>query len=104
MNGTWITNAIGWTPQRHSLEAAAKMLAPGGIILSLLKPQYECDKRLLKRGVLPEEEIPNIIRAVRSMLPASLELVNEAVSPLKGSGGNREVWLMLSLIDSARKN
>jgi len=47
---------VGWTKQRNILPSALQQLGDGGAVLSLLKPQYEADKRLVRRGrVAPED-------------------------------------------------
>jgi 23S rRNA (cytidine1920-2'-O)/16S rRNA (cytidine1409-2'-O)-methyltransferase len=87
----------GWTRQAKSLPVAAGMLRPGGDVLSLVKPQYEADKALLERGVLPPEHLGGVLDGVRETVDRRLRLVGEAVSPIVGSGGNREVWFHLRL-------
>jgi len=86
---------LGWTKQEKSLPAAASMVRPGGVVLSLLKPQYECPRAWLRRGVLDPARLPEVMQMVRTVIPATLCLEAEAPSPLRGSGGNVEVWLML---------
>lgn len=86
---------LGWTPQARSLPVAERMLAPGGRILSLVKPQYEADKALLVHGVLPEEHLAGVLAAARESIPETLALLDEALSPVKGSGGNVEGWFLL---------
>jgi 23S rRNA (cytidine1920-2'-O)/16S rRNA (cytidine1409-2'-O)-methyltransferase len=86
----------GWTRQELALPAAARMLKDGGLVLSLVKPQYEADKALLQRGVLPEEHRESVLAEVREAVPSTLELSDEAISPVQGSGGNREVWFKLA--------
>jgi predicted rRNA methylase YqxC with S4 and FtsJ domains len=71
------------------------MLKDEGLILSLVKPQYEADKALLERGILPDEHRESVLAEVREAVPSTLQLSDEAVSPIQGSGGNREVWFLL---------
>jgi len=85
----------GWTRQMRVLPVAAKMLKAGGLVLSLVKPQYEADKALLQHGVLPEEHRDAVLAQVRETLDPRLTLLDEALSPIHGSGGNREVWFKL---------
>src|SRR5947207_2315532 len=49
-----VTIDVAWTKQKHILPAAARLLAPGGAIVSLIKPHYEAPAVLLRRGVLPD--------------------------------------------------
>jgi 23S rRNA (cytidine1920-2'-O)/16S rRNA (cytidine1409-2'-O)-methyltransferase len=86
---------LGWTPQRHSLPVARQMLTDNGHILSLLKPQYECDKSLLVNGVLPDDQLAPVVDATCAAIDDELQLLATSTSPLKGSGGNTEIWLWL---------
>src|SRR5580658_1541041 len=38
---------VGWTRQRNILHSAARVLGPGGIVITLVKPHYEADPKLL---------------------------------------------------------
>ncbi|WP_372366984.1 SAM-dependent methyltransferase [Candidatus Uabimicrobium sp. HlEnr_7] len=90
-----ITIDVGWTKQALILPAALRNLNDGGIILSLLKPQYECEKKQLSKGVLAEEKIQDIINNVSVEIASSFSQVEYAYSPYKGSGGNTEAWFYL---------
>ncbi|MBI2334357.1 hypothetical protein HYU96_01005 [Candidatus Daviesbacteria bacterium] len=48
-----ITIDAGWTKLELILPVVKKFLKKGGIIIALLKPQYEADKKDLVKGVLP---------------------------------------------------
>ncbi|HUU82020.1 MAG TPA: SAM-dependent methyltransferase, partial [Phycisphaerae bacterium] len=52
-----ITIDVGWTRQHLILPAARTMLAEGGRIITLIKPHYEAEKRLLRGGVLPDDRM-----------------------------------------------
>src|SRR3954447_14110751 len=56
---------VAWTKQRHILPAARRMLAPGGAIVTLIKPHYEAPPGLLARGVLPTERIEEVLTSVK---------------------------------------
>ena len=90
-----VTYDVGWTRQRLILPAAAEMLKPDGLILALVKPQYEVPRRWLRRGVLPEDKLPDALAEARNGLPATLRIEAEAESPHRGSGGNIEVWWLV---------
>jgi 23S rRNA (cytidine1920-2'-O)/16S rRNA (cytidine1409-2'-O)-methyltransferase len=85
----------GWTPQCASLPAALQSLAPGGRILSLVKPQYEADKAELLRGVLPADRIDDVLNRLRAALAGRVAISAEVESPFQGSGGNTEWWFLL---------
>ena len=90
-----VTIDVGWTRQSLILAAASIMLRANGTILSLVKPQYEAPRELLRHGVLREESIELVLQETRQGIPAELALVGEARSPYVGSGGNVEYWWRL---------
>src|SRR5829696_6971927 len=46
---------VAWTKQRRILPAARKLLVDDGRCVTLIKPHYESEPGLLKKGVLPVE-------------------------------------------------
>jgi 23S rRNA (cytidine1920-2'-O)/16S rRNA (cytidine1409-2'-O)-methyltransferase len=91
-----ITIDVAWTRQRRILPAAARLLAPGGCVVSLIKPHYEAEQKLLRRGRLPPELIPIVFPQVASdITSAGFCIVAVARSPITGTGGNVELlaWL-----------
>ena len=92
-----VTIDVGWTPQRHVLPAAARVLKPDGRILSLVKPQYEATEAEREAGVVPPENLEPVLARVRmDVQAAGLELLGETKSPLKGGGGNVEFLFLLA--------
>lgn len=86
-----VTIDVAWTKQKHILPAARKLLAGGGDVVSLIKPHYEADKRLLRGGVLPEEHLDDVLAAVRADIAAAgFTWIAETVSPIRGAKGNVE--------------
>ncbi len=85
----------GWTPQRLSLPAALRSVKRTGVILSLVKPQYEAERRLLRGGVLSSEGMEPTVEGVRQMVRRMACLADEAESPIPGSGGNVERWFLV---------
>lgn len=98
-----ITIDVGWTPQRLILPAAARSLRqPGGRVVTLVKPHYEAPRRLLRKGVLPEERMREVLDTVRGDIrDAGWRIAAEIESPLPGHGGNVERLMLLEL-DSRR--
>lgn len=89
-----ITIDAGWTAQRLVLPAARRGLRPGGAVLALIKPHYEAPKRLLRGGVLPEEQHARVLDTVRAdAVGDGWRIIGEIVSPIRGQGGNVEyLW------------
>ena len=92
-----VTIDVGWTPQRHVLPAAKRIVKPDGRILSLVKPQYEAVEDERVQGVVPEENLEPVLSRVRVHIQeAGLALLAETRSPIAGGGGNAEFLFLLA--------
>lgn len=86
----------GWTRQKAVLPRAMDLVRPGGIVISLLKPQYEADAALVRRGRLAAEHVRPVAReVVDGLLAEGLPVVGAAESPIRGGKGNVEFFLLL---------
>ena len=93
-----VTIDVAWTKQRHILPPAARLLAPDGVVVTLVKPHYESPPQLLRAGVLPEDQVDNVMRAVKSEIRAAgFEIVARTPSPIRGAKGNLELLAHLIL-------
>jgi 23S rRNA (cytidine1920-2'-O)/16S rRNA (cytidine1409-2'-O)-methyltransferase len=91
-----VTIDVAWTKQRHILPAARRLLAPGGFVISLIKPHYEAAPVLLRKGILPEDQIPAILESVKvDAQQAGFTIAATVESPIKGAKGNLEVLALL---------
>lgn len=93
-----ITIDAGWTRLELILPVVKKFLKPDGFIIALLKPHYEADKRLLKKGVLPidvAEEVRD--QVLEKIVHCKLYIVNCIESSILGGAGNKEYLLLLKL-------
>ena len=89
---------LAWTPQRMSIPAAMRWLAPGGRIISLLKPHYELEKIRGRKPLSPlgEAQSNDVCLAVCRHLGDRGNIILAATRcPLAGKGGNREFFLLL---------
>ena len=87
---------VAWTKQRHILPAAGRMLKAGGQVVTLIKPHYEAEAGMLRKGVLPEEHLEAVVERVRREIgEIGFEVEGVVTSPIKGAKGNFEVlgWL-----------
>ncbi len=87
---------VAWTRQKHIVPAALRMLRPAGRIITLIKPHYEADASLLRRGVLGAEHVAGVLERVWEDIArcgACCEAC--APSPLRGAGGNAEFLALL---------
>lgn len=94
-----VTCDVGWTKQERVLPHARTLLAPGGLIVSLLKPQYEAhkDEILRGKGLVKEEALTRIVADVRATAEAQGVPVRgpERAPFLGGKGKNPEYYLCL---------
>src|SRR3954463_7095174 len=87
-----VTIDVAWTKQRHILPAARRLLAPGGTVITLIKPHYEAAAPLLRKGILPEDQIPAVLESVKGDVQhAGFTVAAMVESPIKGAKGNIEV-------------
>jgi len=88
---------VAWTKQRHILPAARRLLGEGGRVVTLVKPHYEADPALLRRGVLPAERLAEVLAAVDAdVTAAGFRREGLVESPIKGGKGNAEFLVMLT--------
>ena len=97
---------LAWTPQRLAIPAALTWLAPGGRIITLIKPHYELreeEKAWLDRGFLPHERVPGVVARVEAEMPAlGAKVMGSTQSPLVGGKTSKKAgvpgnieWLTL---------
>ncbi len=96
-----VTIDIGWTKQQLILPVAKKLIKPQGKIISLVKPHYEADRKLLKAGTLSAQKADVIFNEIISHLSEwNLELIGQIISPIKGKAGNTEYLIYLKNKDT----
>ena len=95
----FISIDVGWTPQKMIIPKALELVKPQGRMVSLLKPQYEVEKKFLREGKVLAEKLPEVISGVKRTLSALplCRIIGCVESPLVGkSGGNVEYLLFLA--------
>ncbi len=91
-----VTIDAGWTKLELILPVVRKFLKPDGIIIALLKPHYEANKKDLIKGVVPAELVEKIQHQVLDEIKnLGFEVIEVMDSPILGGGGNREYLLHL---------
>lgn len=87
---------VAWTRQKNILPAARKMIEDNGMVISLIKPQYEAGVTLLREGVLPGEHLETVLEAAKKDITASgFRLIEMIESPIRGGEGNVEMLAYL---------
>jgi 23S rRNA (cytidine1920-2'-O)/16S rRNA (cytidine1409-2'-O)-methyltransferase len=87
---------VAWTRQRHVLPAARRMVKDDGRVVTLIKPHYEADQKLLSGGVLPQDQVEDVVRSVAQEIEQlGFELLGTVQSPIRGAKGNVEVLAAL---------
>lgn len=79
------------------LPAVAALVRPGGLVLALVKPQFEAGPRAAKRGVVRDPSVhAAVLRGVVAGAQAmGLAPVRVVPSPILGPEGNREFFIAL---------
>lgn len=99
----FISIDVAWTKQEKILPSAKRLLTPDGRVCTLIKPHYEADPRLLRKGVLPEEAVASVVEeTARRIADTGFRVLATTMSPIKGSKGNAEVLALLELADGSR--
>jgi 23S rRNA (cytidine1920-2'-O)/16S rRNA (cytidine1409-2'-O)-methyltransferase len=91
-----VTIDVAWTRQQKILPSARRIMRGDGVVISLIKPHYESHASQLRKGILPDDKLPQVMIAVEKDIAASgFELVQTTVSPIRGAKGNTEIlaWL-----------
>jgi 23S rRNA (cytidine1920-2'-O)/16S rRNA (cytidine1409-2'-O)-methyltransferase len=91
-----ITIDVGWTRQKRILPSALRLLDPGGLVITLIKPQYESQASRLRDGILPPDQLELVLDQVCTGITSSGFIIQKMTpSPIKGSGGNTEYLALL---------
>jgi 23S rRNA (cytidine1920-2'-O)/16S rRNA (cytidine1409-2'-O)-methyltransferase len=91
-----VTIDVAWTRQRNILPAAKRLLGPGGTVVTLIKPHYEAPAGMLRKGVLPEAAVDDVVSGVlKDAYDAGFDAEGTTGSPIIGGEGNVEVLARL---------
>lgn len=84
---------VGWTKQRMIIPNALANLKEGGVIISLIKPQYEAGRARLK-----VEEVEQVVKVVKEEIEnLGAKVLKIIESPILGEkGGNKEFLALLA--------
>jgi len=89
-----ITIDTSWTKIEKILPNALQNLKTHGAIIALVKPHYEAEPKMLCKGRVADDFIPEILEKVRSdVQKAGAEVLGEIESPLRGEKGKNREYL-----------
>lgn len=99
---------MSWTPQRLCIPAALGWLAPGGRIVTLIKPHYEAtpaEKQAhLRAGVLQDDVAEMVAKRVVEQMPQfGARCLGLTRSPIRGGDGKSGNLEWLALVERAGK-
>ena len=83
---------VGWTPQAKVLPIAAGWLAPGGRVISLIKPHYELSAESRGRGParLEDDQAHEAFDRTIAMMPGwGWKVYAKVTSPIRGAKSSK---------------
>ena len=90
----FITIDTSWTKLEKIIPNALKNLKDNGQIVALVKPHYEAEPKMLRKGKLPDEFIPEVLNIVKGKLgELGVEILGETLSPILGGKGKNKEYL-----------
>ena len=92
-----VTTDTSWTKLENILPSALANLKPSGKIIALVKPHYQAGPKMLRKGKLPDESLPEVLQNVREKIKSlGLQIIAECQSPIVGEkAGNKEFLFYL---------
>jgi len=93
-----ITIDVSFISLKKILPAAIEIIKPDGLILALIKPQFEADRREIKRGgVVRDPGVhERVIEEIKEFsLSRGLSVIGVTKSVLTGPAGNKEFFILL---------
>lgn len=100
-----ITIDAGWTKLELILPVVKQFLKKDGVIIALLKPHYEAEQKILKKGIVPSEMVEQIRKQVFKNIKnlsadrqdLKFKIEDSVESPILGKAGNKEFLLKITL-------
>lgn len=92
-----VTIDVSFISLAHILPVVPPLLAPGGRVIALVKPQFEAGREDVGAGGIvrdPEVHARVIEHVTRAALQIGLERIGMEPSPVEGAEGNREFLLL----------
>lgn len=90
----FITIDTSWTKLEKVIPNALKNLKEDGKIVALVKPHYEAEPKMLRKGKLLDEYISEVLDSVKSKLEkVGIKILSETESSILGGKGKNKEYL-----------
>lgn len=90
----FISIDTSWTKLEKIIPNALNNLKENGQIVALVKPHYEAELKMLRKGKLLGDFIPEVLNTVKDKLgQINVEILGETESPLLGGKGKNKEYL-----------
>ena len=90
----FISIDTSWTKLNKIVPNAIKNLKESGQIIALVKPHYEAEPKMLRKGKLLDEFIPEVLNSVKNELrEIGIKILDETESPILGERGKNREYL-----------
>ena len=86
----FISIDVGWTKQKLIIPNAVRNLKSDGLIISLIKPHYEINKKEVS-----DEDLEEVLKKVKDEICNFVEVLDIIESPIVGKRGGNKEFLML---------
>lgn len=91
----FLTIDTSWTKLEKIVPNALKNLKSDGQIVALVKPHYEAEPKMLRKGKLLEEFIPEVLKKVKQQLEENgVNILDGTESPIVGEKGKNKEYLL----------
>jgi len=94
-----VTIDVSFISLRHILPVVPPLLAPGGRVVALVKPQFEAGRKEVRAGGIVHDESVQarvVSEVAAAALQVGLERLGVVPSPITGAEGNREFLMLLT--------
>ncbi len=91
---------VSFISLRHILPAVSRLVAPGGQVVAMVKPQFETrDSDLRHKGVIKNEKMRrDILKDFEDWAKTAFVVLNKIDSDVAGAKGNRERFYLLRVV------
>ena len=88
---------VSFISQTYIFEALFPLLSEGGALVTLVKPQFELDRKRVGQGVVKKAEhrYEAMMRVYEAALPFGFYVKDAVISPIKGGDGNTEYLFLI---------